>query len=520
MTTQDDPFVELSTFSGLVGTGIDTMDLGPQDRTAVVIELVGGEPGRTHVIAERVLLGRGAECDVRVTHRGVSRRHAQIDRRSDGVCVLRDLGSRNGTLVNEVPIYTERPLAFGDRVSLGSEALLLFSHQDELYDRLLHQQRMESLGQLAGGIAHDFNNLLGAVLANADFVLGQPEAATLDADTRDALQEIKQAAKRATGVAAQLLGTAREGSFERQPVDLSGVADEVVRLCGRTFDRAVSIESRIEPFATVEGDGGMLHQVLMNLMLNARDAMPDGGTVTLTVHAEAVRPDDEAGRAIVTVEDTGIGMDAETCRRAFDPYFSTKAKGRGTGLGLATVYGIVSRHCGSVRVDSESGRGTRFVVELPLSTSEPADEEASATNARRLDPAADQILVVDDDALFRGGLRRLLSLSGYRALVADGGIEAVEMFRAEKARVALVILDVQMPQMDGLETLRALRAIDPGIPIVVVSGHSDQDRAAQLLAEPMTVFLRKPFGQLQLEDAIHGLVSVGDPADARRTLPA
>jgi nitrogen-specific signal transduction histidine kinase/CheY-like chemotaxis protein len=361
-------------------------------------------------------------------------------------------------------------------------------------ERLRQAQKMEAIGQLAGGLAHDFNNLLTPIGGFADLLMRKiPE----DSRQYEYLRQIKGGTKRAADLTSQLLTLARRAQVEVRFLSLNDVAREVIRLLERTIDRAIAIEPHLaDDLATVEGDAGQLHQVLLNLCLNARDAMPDGGlliieTRNLTLSEEKSRTelDLEAGQyVLLSVTDTGSGMDAETQQRLFEPFFTTKEEGR--GLGLAMVYGIVQGHGGAIHVYSEPGQGSTFKVYLPV-VSRPAED--TTPEEAEIVGGTETVLVVDDEESVQALLRRILEEGGYTVLLAADGVEATELYAERSAEIDLVVLDIIMPRMGGRKTYERLREINPEVKVLLSSGYSKKGRAQDIMAAGAKGFLQKPY---------------------------
>jgi len=382
-----------------------------------------------------------------------------------------------------------------------------------LEQQVQRAQRLDSLGVLAGGIAHDFNNLLTGVLGNAELML---ERATND-DDREIAAGIVTAAQRAAALTRQMLAYAGQRDLgRREPVDVGELVRELRTLLAATLSKKADLELAIDPASVVLGDPVTLSQVIMNLLTNASDALGDQpGRVTVRVrHVSEVdaRWDQAQGATVgpgrwvlVEIEDTGIGMDESTCGRVFEPFFSTKEHGH--GLGLAACLGIVRAHGGAVLVESELGRGSRFSVLLPASsTAKRADDDAARPRATTR-PC--RVLVVDDEALVRRQLRRSLELRGYSVIEAANGRAALAALEQESktgvpdARVIdVVILDMTMPDLDGAEVLRRLRAAGSRVPVVVSSGYLDIAVERRLPRGEFQAFLAKPYGATELVAAI------------------
>ncbi len=343
--------------------------------------------------------------------------------------------------------------------------------------------RLESLGQLAGGVAHDFNNLLGVILNYTTLLARQltdPEAA---AD----LGEIRGAAERAAGLTRQLLTFARRDVANPEPIEVNALIGDVVSMLRRTIEERVEVRLNLgsDPMVVV-ADRHQLEQIILNLAINARDAMPDGGVLTLTTRSTPAQTDAEGAASYeveIDVTDTGSGMAPEVVARAFEPFFTTKPRGQGTGLGLATVYGLVRRYGGEVSIDTVEDEGTTVHVLLPGSESGPLPEEAHVPEPRR---GSEHILLVEDAVALRDATARILTDAGYRVVCAADGVDALETLESATELVDLVLTDVAMPRMDGAELARRLAAKAPDLPVIFVSGYDSGDA-------PLTgVLLSKP----------------------------
>lgn len=470
------------------------LDTGP----ARLIAIAGSQAGRKFKIGDLAVIGRGGDTAVTLEDPEVSRNHARVSKSDVGAYLLEDLGSKNGTQVNGLPI-TRHLLSFGDKIQVGPHVMLLFAPFDPIEDQLLQRQRLEALGRVGAGVAHDLNNMLGAIGASIDYLSKLPAERTLShEEVRECFEDIRLAAGQASELTRGILKFARGRAQAHSTVDLSGLVSDVMRLIRHTFDRAIQIESKIYPGLSVRGDQAELHQVLMNLCLNARDAMPHGGV--LRVSASAVTPDValpaelNAGvpHLVLSVEDTGVGMDEATRARIFEAFFTTKREGAGFGLGLATVKEVVTFHGGQIRILSEEGEGTRFLVFLPMQQS--SAESASVTGARdaQLSSSRGLILLVDDEEVVRRSFARLLRQAGHLVLEASDGVKAVEAYRQAFPRPNLVILDLDMPVLTGEETQERLLGVDPSARILFVSGHDEPSREAAVHARGALGFLRKP----------------------------
>ncbi|MGF1465156.1 MAG: response regulator [Sandaracinaceae bacterium] len=497
-----------------------------------LVVLTGEDQGRRIPLEGPVIVGRSDECAIQLDDAKVSRRHARFEPLKDGSWLVVDLGSRNGTSVNGEQLIEPRVLRVGDRVQLSHDTMLLFTRQDPLEDLLLHRQQMEVIGQLAAGIAHDFNNLLNVVLASMSHLEGLPPATRLgDKEVRECHADVQAAAHRAAELTGRLLGLARRRKRKRKPtqnsqlIDVSRLCQDVLELVDRTFDRSIQLEHHVEPNLTVSGDYAALHQVLMNLCINARDAMRAGGRLTLRGSLVPAAPDGTSpnlAHVVVTVEDTGVGMDSKTAARVFEPFFSTKESGAGSGLGLATVYEVVTSHGGTVEVESEVGRGSVFRVRLPARVSRPPVDASRTADRRRavshaklrkpesmVPPRSGVVMVVDDHELVRRSLGRLVKAAGHAVIYAGDGQEAIDRYVGFDRRPDVVLLDLDMPRLAGEETLSLLLQLDGTARVILVSGYHDDQRRHRLLEAGATDFLPKPVDPKELLHAIEGALEQG-----------
>jgi two-component system cell cycle sensor histidine kinase/response regulator CckA len=358
--------------------------------------------------------------------------------------------------------------------------------------RARHAERMQSIGTFAGGIAHDFNNLLAAIKALTSVLL-HGEA---DPGRRHDLESIDAMTVSAAALTRSLLSFAGRGRRVAGPVVLSAVVQRMAALLDRTLDRQVRVQVEAAGGLAVLGDEMGIEQVVMNLAVNAREAMPDGGDLTL-------RTRDEGDRVVLEVEDGGRGVPAALRARIFEPYFTTKPAGaeRGTGLGLATVHGIVQQFGGTIEVLDRAPTGTTMRITFP-GVAPAAAPTPAAPAAPAAEPGRGLVLVVDDDAPVREATARLLASMGYEALEADGGLAAVERYRLRQADVRAVLLDLTMPGMDGPATLEALRALDPDVRVLVTTGFEVDGRVEALRAQGCRGVLAKPYARETLADAL------------------
>ena len=385
------------------------------------------------------------------------------------------------------------------------------AEREQLQDRLRQSEKLEAIGQLAGGVAHDFNNHLSAIMGFAEML--QEKVKT--PEERRFADKILTSCKRAGDLTRQLLAFARKGKYLSVPVDIHEVIPELVDLLQHSMDRRIIISQRLNARSShILGDPTQLQNALMNLAINARDAMPDGGRLTLSTRIVALDKDycqsmpfamTPGDYLRISLEDTGFGMDSETCKRVFEPFFTTKEVGKGTGLGLASVYGTVKQHRGAIHVYSEPGRGSCFKVYLPLlehraEVPEPPQEPAWAGGTSR-------ILLVEDEALVAEMATGMLQGLGYLVDTCGDGLEAVAWFTAHWREIDLVILDMIMPKLGGVDTFLALREVNPATRIILSSGFSVEGEAQRLLELGAQAFLQKPYHKAELAAVLEAALS-------------
>jgi signal transduction histidine kinase/ActR/RegA family two-component response regulator len=382
---------------------------------------------------------------------------------------------------------------------------------EKIQRQLLQSQKMESLGALASGIAHDFNNLLSAILGYASFVKEQIDAGHPHYRYWDI---VEQAALRGTELTGNLLTFAgRKSEKEKKNVDINRLVIELMRLLARIFPKSISFETKLsEESLYVLGNGNALYQTLMNICINAKDAMPAGGRLIIETSDMAVEKDfplmGRSGRFVqINITDTGIGMRKEMADRIFEPFYTTKESGRGTGLGLAIVYGIVHEHEGFINVYSEPGRGTSFKIYLPASKAEEAEEKEETPKLRASRPGQ-SILVVDDEEPIRRLSKEILDASDYKVLLASDGAEALNIFERSHKSISLVLLDLVMPGMGGHDIFRRLKAIEPGVKVVITTGFSPEIGLQWIKEEGVKGFIQKPFRARDLLETVKA--AIGD----------
>ena len=379
-------------------------------------------------------------------------------------------------------------------------------------ERLHLSQRLEAVGQLAGGIAHDFNNLLTAITSYTQLLL--EDLAPNDAH-RDDLLEIKKAAERATSLTRQLLAFSRRQVLDPRVVELNVVVTDLEKMLRRLIGAHIALVidcSARSPLPRVRADVGQLEQVIINLAVNARDAMPDGGTLTIRTGEAALSEADclahsdfdvRPGRyVVIAVSDTGIGMDAATQARMFEPFFTTKGVGKGTGLGLATVYGIVKQSGGYIAVTSEPGKGTTFRIYLPAVSAAAPSTSAGAAGPDAAPNGSGTILLVEDEAPVRALVRRVLEQAGYAVLEAADGLEGARVAEQFKGTIDLLLTDVVMPKLGGRGLVERLRARRPRMAVLFVSGYPDGEVERGGLTSGGATYLEKPFSPQLLRETV------------------
>ena len=403
------------------------------------------------------------------------------------------------------------------RESDGTPKAILIVNTDiterkRLESQLLRAQRLESIGTLASGLAHDLNNVLAPLM----MAVGMLRESTRDAQSRIYLDMLDKCTQRGADIVRQVLTFARGVEGTKAFVDPKHLINDMVRIARETFPRSIEIE-----FHTARARGGILgdatqiQQVLMNLCVNARDAMPDGGTLTLRLDqaeldqaATRIHPKARAGSyLILSVSDTGTGITPELMEKIFDPFFTTKPLGQGTGLGLPSVLGIAESHGGFLHVETQPGKGSTFNVYLPAVTNADLGGINDSELATIPKGSGELVLVVDDEPAVRRLVNALLTTNGYRTLLASEGTEGLALFEKNADEIKIVISDLMMPRMDGPTMIRALRKLRPSLKTIAITGLGEEGRVAEARAAGTDLVLHKPFTSAQLLGAIHQLLS-------------
>jgi two-component system, cell cycle sensor histidine kinase and response regulator CckA len=363
---------------------------------------------------------------------------------------------------------------------------------------------MEAIGQLAGGVAHDFNNILTVIRGHASLLLVDK---TLSTNAARSAQQIAQASERAAGLTRQLLTFSRRQVMQPRRLDLNEVVSNMTMMLGRILGEDIVLQlSYLPQPAYIKADGSMIEQVLLNLVVNARDAMPKGGQLAIRITTSKADPNyrtyHSESRAedfiCLTVSDTGCGIDPETLRRIFEPFFTTKEVGKGTGLGLATVYGIVNQHQGWIEVESEVGKGSTFRVFLPTAheTTPNGDRKTSQPSVRG---GHETVLVVEDEIALRELVCSVLTGHGYKILQAETGVKALEVWEQNKTKIDLLLTDLVMPdRLNGRELAEQLRAEEPKLKVIFTSGYSADVVGKDFVSQHGLHYLQKPYDPQKL----------------------
>ena len=366
-------------------------------------------------------------------------------------------------------------------------------------EQLLQAQKMESMGTLAGGIAHDFNNILTGILGYASLLKIKVDRTN---PIYDDLNTIEQSAIKASKLTQQLLTFSRSGSYQTQAINVNETIKATLDILKRTIPKKIQIQTSFATdLWTIEADPSQIEQVLLNLCINARDAMPDGGTLAVTTRnfdcSDDLRGKHTANQYVqISIADTGEGIPKNIQNKIFDPFFTTKDANKGTGLGLAVAYGVIKKHRGDIEIHSSPGKGTTFDIFLPISDKE--NKKAIHETEAKLRGGSETILVVDDEQVIRKLGKEILETQGYVVLTAANGLEAIDIYKQEQKKINLVILDIMMPEMDGIEAYKSLRDINPSLKILIASAYSSKNYDYENFHIKAEEFIQKPFKIQQL----------------------
>ncbi|MGD9330556.1 MAG: PAS domain S-box protein, partial [Desulfobacterales bacterium] len=402
-----------------------------------------------------------------------------------------------------------RPSGFRGLISDVTERLQAEHERRRMELKFQQVQRLEGLGTLAGGVAHDFNNLLMGIQGNVSVLLldSLPES-----EFHENLQSIQQCVESGAKLTQQLLGFARGGKYVVEPTDLNGIVRSTSELFGRTRKEIVIFENYEKAIWAVNVDQKQIEQVLLNIYINAWQAMPEGGELYL--RTENVVLDQQRGKLFhtdpgkyvkISIKDNGEGMDEATMQRIFEPFFTTKEMGTGTGLGLASAFGIIKNHNGYIDVHSRPGKGAIFTIYLPATEEK---VQVSDEKVAELVPGNETIMLVDDEKAILDACSSMLKKLGYKVIIARGGHEAIDIYQKRQAQIDLVILDIIMPDLKGGEVFDRLVAINPGVRVLLSSGYSIEDQAAEIISRGCDGFIQKPYQLDQLHQRIREIIGV------------
>ncbi len=490
---------------------------------ARLVVLSGDSPGRIHRFSTDCIIGRSEGADFQLSVGDISRKHVQLIFDPLDGWRIKDLDSSNGTWLDGVPLDQEAALPFGARIQLGQRVLLIFTHRDVLEEQVLQMQKLESLGRLAGETAHDLRNLLAVYRFNLGFIKQAldrdqllPTRGLSPVELEEVMDELLNATDMAGDLTSRLLGYARLEDEDHELLDVSEVLEEVAALAKRTFpaDIMVSRKTSGSPLL-ITGAASRIKQALMNLCVNARDAMPDGGELrlratrirSLTANMMGLPGESAEGQILISVEDTGAGMNEAVQAQIFEPFFTTKARGEGTGLGLATVYSVVEEHGGKITVKSTPGHGTSFALMLPAGSRSGSGLIPQAG----LDPSSQTMvdlprnfLVISGATEERQQIKHCLDELGLSTLWEDTCKSAVTAYRENLDTIAGVLVDVQMQDMLLEEIVGALTDMAADCPIILMvpEGEADERTMRRAATAGVHAVLAAPITTKAVHEAI------------------
>ncbi len=428
-----------------------------------------------------------------------------------------EMHQRDGEAVYVAARFTASFDAAGEMIEVKGY-LFNDTKRKRLEQQLIQAQKMEGLGTLAGGIAHDFNNILAIILgytARIEGAQGRPE------QVADAARVIREAVERGAALVRQLLTSARQTEAQLAQIDLNNLLREMERMLAATFPKTIDFVLHLYgSLPTVKADRSQIHQVLLNLCVNARDAMPSGGTITLE---SGITPGAELGEhftgvaaeryACIRVIDTGSGISKQVKPHIFEPFYTTKERAKGTGLGLSVVYGVVNNHRGFVQVDSEVGYGTTFSVYLPLEQTAETARGKGAEAPTRPHERGRTIMLVEDEEMIRGLGVLMLEGDGYRVLAAKDGVEAVEMFAEHADEIGLVLCDLGLPRLGGREVFLKMKELKPNVRAIVASGYLEPSLRSEILRAGVIDTIQKPYDFREMLEKIRSIIGQPNPED-------
>jgi len=463
--------------------------------------------------------GRLREIISRVINEGVTEKYESRYRIQDGANLWVEVHAGPIISDNKVVAITLITTDITQRKQAEKEIIALNENLEQLVDErtaelresqehLRRSEKMEAIGQLAGGIAHDFNNQLTGILTCAEML---KSSLSENKDLQEMAKTVVTAARRASHLTAQMLTFARKGKYQSIPVNIHSVIDDVISLLEHSIDKSIQIKKQLEThMPVVVGDPGQFQNALLNLAINARDAMPDGGVITFSTKVKALTEEICERESLtippgqyvrIRVSDNGVGMDEETQKHIFEPFFTTKEPGKGTGMGLAAVYGTVETHKGAITVNSKRGNGSTFTLYFPLL--DPAKHHITLKDTSILPIIGKaRILIVDDEDIVRDTLKKVLKRLGYSVHACRNGREAVKFYKKSWQEIDLVLLDMIMPKMGGKEAFHAMKKINPAIKVFLISGYSLSDQTRYLLDEGVLGFIQKPYSVGELSQRI------------------
>ena len=488
----------------------------PTEARPKLVVLSGPQLGRSYRLStDPVVVGRSSGAAFQIAHRALSRQHAVLSPLAGGDWQIEDLGSRNGTRVNGIELRAPHLLRRNDRIELGPHIVLQFAVEDELDAELVRAQKLEAVGRLSASVNHDINNLLSILTANLAYLEDLEPGTPIDCEEAGVcVREMKVAVARATDLTGRLAGLVQGRGDASERIDISQLCDEVVGLMSRIVPRNIRIEHAIEPSMVVHGSRSRLHPLILNPCINARDAMPDGGTMRVVVRGAQSHELDGACPAtgsyvLISIQDSGVGMDEQTAQQVFDPFFTTKGSG-GTGLGLAMVAQAAREHGGTVSIRTGLHEGSELRILLPAAPPASRDAaEVSSTPAAGVSPSSARILLVDDDELVARATARQLSRSGHTIDFAGNGVEALRALRESQPDV--LVLDIDMPLMDGITCFRHLREIHDEVKVVFMSGQWSSRLDEDLRRMGGVALVPKPIDMPRLMRVIDGTMQSAAP---------